>query len=305
MQGRPVFGSTYTFNHTLAQHIEKNNRRDEAVGKDARGSMAGFSGSVYSPLITFDIDRGDSSGSPDLEGARVDTSRLVAALIALGVPESSILVFFSGSKGFHVQFPSMLAGATPSRRFAAVAGEFCAAIAGSVGVVIDANMYRALQPLRAPNSLNEKTLLLKVRLSVEELNTLSIVDIQVLARTARPFSPPTLSCEPLSSLVGQWQRAEDCVTEAEVAKAERHVLREDTRIFRSTWDFLVNGAAEGSRATELYKAAANLMDFGSVESLARALLARPTELSSLAPHEAARHIDGAVRNAFKPTEPRP
>jgi hypothetical protein len=255
-------------------------------------------------LITFDIDRKDSSGNPDLEAARTDAGRVVAALIALGVPESSILVFFSGSKGFHVQFPSMHAGATPSLGFATVAGKFCAAIAESIGVVIDENMYRSLQPLRAPNSLNEKTGLHKVRLTVEELNTLSIVDLQVLARAARPFSPPALSCEPLSSLVGQWRRAERRVAEAEAATAERHGLREDARIFRSTWDFLVNGAAEGSRATELYKAAANLMDFGSVESLARALLARPTELSSLAPHDAARHIDGAVRNAVKPIEPR-
>jgi hypothetical protein len=304
MQGRCVFGSTYTFNGALSEHIADNNRQAEVVGKEPRGSMAGFNGPVYAPLITFDIDRSDSAGSPDLAAARADASRLVAALMALGVPESSTLVFFSGSKGFHVQIPSMLAGATPSRKLAAVAGEFCAAIAQSIGVVIDENMYRSLQPLRAPNSLNEKTGLHKVRLTVEELTTLSIVDLQVLARAARPFSPPALSCEPLSSLVGQWRRAERRVAEAEAATAARHGLREDARIFRSTWDFLVNGAAEGTRATELYKAAANLMDFGSVESLARALLARPTELSSLAPHDAARHIDGAVRNAFKPIEPR-
>jgi hypothetical protein len=87
----------------------------------------------------------------------------------------------------------------------------------------------------------------------------------------------------------------------QAAEAEKVMPRQgedNARLFRSTWDFLVNGAPEGSRATELYKAAANLLDFESVEDLVRALLQRPVDLSGLSPREADGHIDGAVRSVY-------
>jgi hypothetical protein len=283
--GRCVFGSTYCFTNALGEHIAENDRKAAAAGIEQRGSMAGFNGPAYSPLLTFDIDRYDSSGNPDPLTAQKDACRLVATLLELGVPRDLILVFFSGSKGFHVQIPSSLAGALPSDRFAATACEFCSAIAGQTGVPIDVAMYRTLQPLRSPNSKNEKTGLFKVRLFGLELQTLSISEIETLAIAPRRFGGPDFVQEPISSLAAIWKRAE-------------HLDAIDvTRLFRSTWDFLVNGAPEGSRATELFKAAANLMDFESVEHLARALLQRPVEMSGLTPREADTHIDGAVQRA--------
>jgi len=166
------------------------------------------------------------------------------------------------------------------------------------GVTIDPSLYRTLQPLRCPNSRNEKSGLFKVWLSVDELKSLPMGAIEALARSPRPFTLPPLDLEPLPQLVESWRLAEQQVQAAKLERTVRSKGDGNARLFRSTWDFLVNGAVEGSRATELYKAATNLMDFESVEALARALLQRPAELSGLSPREADGHIDGAVRRLY-------
>jgi hypothetical protein len=298
LHGRCVFGSTYTFTNALRDHIETNDRSVVTTGADRpSGSIAGFTGIAYSPLLTFDIDGHDPHGGSAPAAAQQAAIRLVDRLVQLGVPADLLLVFFSGSKGFHVQFPSALAGAQPAVNFAAVAGHFCREVAGHCGVTIDSAMYRTLQPLRSPNSRNEKSMLFKVRVSAEELRSLPIEEIEALAQSPRPFAPPGLIHEPIPGIAALWRQA---VARA-LADAKPRVTPgdadDDARIFRATWDFLLNGAEEGSRATELFKAAANLMDFASIEELVRALLTRPAVLSGLSPQEAASHIDGAVRRA--------
>ena len=296
--GQSVFASAYVFTTALRDHVIENDRKAVAAGSDKRGSMAGFNGPAYAPLITVDIDRYCPQGGPDVETAKRDTIRLVEVLVGLGVSEDLILVFFSGSKGFHVQFPSSLAGAEPSERFADVVGAFCEGIAATAGVTIDPSLYRTLQPLRSPNSRNEKSGLFKVWLSLDELKSLPMSEIEALAHSPRPFTLPSLALEPLPQLAESWRRADQQVQAAEAEKVMPRQGEDNARLFRSTWDFLVNGAPEGSRATELYKAAANLLDFESVEDLVRALLQRPVDLSGLSPREADGHIDGAVRSVY-------
>lgn len=293
--GQPAFGSTYVFTEELLEHIAANDRIDEEHGRKPRGSLEGFKGKHYSPLLTFDIDRRDKADRPDLLAAGRDTTSLVVTLLEAGMPPDCIMVFFSGGKGFHVHVPSMLTGALPSEIFAAMAKDLCCHIAAQAGIAIDEAMYRPLQPLRAPNSRNEKSGLYKIRLDLDELFGLEIEEIVSLARGPRPFKPPSFVCEPLPAMVALWHQAAEAT--------QRQATRWETtgrdgveaRLNRATWEFLINGAAEGQRATELFKAAANLTDFTSVESLARALLQRPAELSGLPQREAEGHIDGAMR----------
>lgn len=298
LHGRVVFGSTYAFTDALRDHIAANDRVAAASGGTRpMGSMAGFSGAAFSPLITFDIDGHDPNGGSSAAVAQQATVRLADRLMQLGAPADLLLVFFSGSKGFHVQFPSSLAAAEPASLFATTAGCFCEAVAGPCGVMIDSAMYRTLQPLRSPNSRNEKSMLFKVRLSIEELKSKPIEEIKALAEAPRPFAPPSLIHEPIPGLAALWRQAVSRAVAGTKHRAAPSDGDGDARVFRATWDFLLNGAEEGSRATELFKAAANLMDFASTEDLVRALLNRPAVLSGLSPQEAATHIDGAVRRA--------
>jgi hypothetical protein len=296
--GRVVFGSTYAFNHELAEHEAANARN----GKP--NSLAGYAGMLFSPLLTFDIDRKDAAGNADVSRALDDAIRLYIVLLESGIPPEHILLSFSGNKGFHLQLPSMLVGAKPSRSFATAAGSFCRQLASEAGVVIDASLYNPLQPLRAPNSRNEKSGLFKIALTPHEFLELSAAEIQTLAKQPRAFDPPSFVCEPIQKLVELWRRAEHVVSRKTLTEpCEAHSGTDTPRIFQATWDFLINGAVEGERATQLFKAAANLSNFATADDLARALLERPVRRCGLPQSEATRHIESGLSRAASPLPP--
>jgi len=301
LDGRPVFGSTYAFTDELLKHIAENDRQEELRGSPKRGSMMGFKGTAYAALLTFDIDRTDDAGVGDPENALHDTIRLVVWLVEAGVAAEDVYIFFSGYKGFHVQFPTMLTGAVPSLQFVDTAKQFCTAIAAEAGIAIDENMYKVLQPLRAPNSRNEKSGLFKVRIGLEELVGLNCGEIQEIARSPRPFTLPSFVCSPLEVLADRWRTAERAAGLAKKVQPMCAIAggQDEPRVTGATWGYLVNGAEHGERATALFKAAANLADFESHEELIRALLQRPVEQSGLSPSEAKGHVDSAIRRAME------
>ena len=298
LMDRVVFGSTYAFNHELPEHEAANARN----GKP--NSLAGYAGMLFSPLLTFDIDRKDAAGNADVSRALDDAIRLYIVLLEHGIRPEHILLSFSGNKGFHLQLPSMLVGAKPSRSFATAAGSFCSQLASEAGVVIDASLYNPLQPLRAPNSRNEKSGLFKIALTPHEFLELSATEIQTLAKQPRAFEPPSFVCEPTQKLVELWRRAEHVVKRKTLTEPDDAYSGTDTpRIFQATWDFLINGAVEGERATQLFKAAANLSNFATADDLARALLERPVRRCGLPQTEATRHIESGLSRAASPLPP--
>jgi hypothetical protein len=286
--GTPMFLSTYTFPREFALHMEAHN-----------GSTAGYSGMVHSPFLVFEID-----GDPDLAAAQKPARLLLGALISIGVPRDSILIFFSGGRGFHILIPSTLAGARPSHLFAKAAGVFCVTLAGTVQCKLDESMYRTLQPLRAPNSRHEGSGLFKIVLSADELVNMTVDEIRTLALTPRPFELPAIDWQPMPLLIALWAFA---VTESTRSEAGPQNPRPthgkgntqfgDCRIFQNTWTLLINGVDEGRRADEIHKAAANLADFETRDHLIHALLTRAVELSGFPPEEAAKHIDSAINRA--------
>jgi len=161
-----VYLSTFNFTTAIAEHQAQNDRESQARGEPKKGSLAQFDGSCFAQLLTFDTDCRDADGSPDPAGCQSAATSLAIALIEAGVNPDVISVFYSGSKGFHVQIPSMCAATVPSKHYHLVAKEFCKLVADRAGVVIDENLYKKLQPLRAPNSRHEKTGLYKVRPAV-------------------------------------------------------------------------------------------------------------------------------------------
>ena len=290
-----VFGSAYAFSHGLADHIAANDRRDEQKSVRPRGSLEGFAGPHYSPMLTFDIDRLDEAGKGDVVAARKGAVALVVELLGMGVAPGDILVFFSGSKGFHIHIPSMLAGACPAVDFAATAKRFCGWIAERCGVRIDNNLYSTLQPLRAPNSRHEKTGLYKIRLDIEELFDLDIDAIKSLANRPRAIHQLVLDHVPLPVMVGLWDWAKKIPEKVATRGTTALPERPGARVNRATWEYLINGVPEGQRANEHFKAAANLLEFPTVAELVEALLRRPAELSGLPEREAERHVQGAIQ----------
>ena len=88
---REAYLSAFTFGGDFRRHL------------DATGSTAGFDGVCGGEFVWFDIDR------TDLEAARRDAARLCLFIVErYRLDDDALLVFFSGSKGFHLGLPTDL-----------------------------------------------------------------------------------------------------------------------------------------------------------------------------------------------------
>lgn len=157
--GQEVFHSYYAFDSHLLDHFH------------LRKTIRGFVGKYYLVDNKYDFD------APDLEDARRAAVDLISQLmLGFDVPEKWIQVWFSGNKGFHLVTPDLF-GFEPSetlyedwketlRHFAPQADVSCVSYSGL---------------WRAPWSLNAKSGLYKVPLSLKELSDLSIDDIRHIA----------------------------------------------------------------------------------------------------------------------------
>ncbi len=276
---REAYLSAFTFGEDFRRHL------------DATGSTKGFDGECGAESIWFDIDR------TDLDVARRDTVALCLFLAArYALDDDAMLMFFSGSKGFHVGLPTALWQPPASGVFHITARRLAETLAAECGVVIDTGVYDKVRALRAPNSRHGKTGLHKRVLTLRELMLLSVERIQGFAREPKAFDLPTIStrCE---LAAGDWQDAIQRVTrEAEAVRERRAVANGLASLNQATHDFIRNGATTGDRHRLLFSAAANLAEFGCPVELAHALLTDAALDSGLSPSETRRQIDCGLKH---------
>ena len=252
---------------------------------ETTGSTRGFAGACGSPWLWIDLDR------LDLDTATRDARRLAASLVdRYGLDGDELLLFFSGSKGYHVGLPLALAGSpAPSETFNAVARRFAETTAERLGFGVDAGVYDRVRLFRAPNSRHPKTGLFKRWLDLEQLLHLRTEAILRLAAEPAPFDIPDAPA-PNSQAVDDWQAAAADVGRAATVRHERQATGAG-RLNRSTLDFIREGAGTGDRHRLLFSAAANLAELGCSPALAHELLTEAGLDSGLRPGEVRRPID--------------
>ncbi len=260
---------------------------------DANGTTKGFGGACGGEFIWLDIDRAD------LEAARRDAARLAMHLAdRFGLFDADLLIWFSGSKGFHVALPTAIWGPLPSLVFNRVARRFAEGLAAAVGVAIDSGVYDKVRAFRAPNSRHQKTGLHKRALTLDELVGLSAERIQRLAASPQPFDMPTPTVGNHQA-AADWQAAVQAVDAEGTAAAERKAAGGPKRLIRGTLDFIRQGATPGDRHRALFSAAANLAEFGCPPDLAHQLLTESALDSGLSPNETRRQIDCGLSHNTK------
>jgi hypothetical protein len=165
------------------------------------GSTKGYHGPCWAPFIWFDIDDEDDPQAA-LDGARRLVSTILERYRALDAEE--LLLFFSGSKGFHVGLP-LCWESSPSLDFNRVARRFAEGFGQLAGVKIDTSVYDKVRAFRAPNSRHPKTGFYKRRLSLDELMELSLDGIRRLAEKPEPFGlpAPAGTCEQAAICLGR------------------------------------------------------------------------------------------------------
>ncbi len=248
----------------------------------------------FADWLWWDIDR-----EGDLYAARKDTAELILTLAGeFAILVEDLLLFFSGSKGFHVGLSTGLWLCEPSADFNLVARAFCEAAAAKAKVHIDSGIYDKVRLFRAPNSRHPKTGLYKTGLTFDELVHAPDEAILRRAQSPRPFSIP----DPKGSdwnLQNAWNDAAKEVRERATALAARPNTA--PKLNQLTIDFIRRGANVGGgpddretgdgRHRRLFSAAANLAEFNCPPALAHALLTEPGLDCGLAPAEVRRQID--------------
>lgn len=134
-------------------------------------SLSGIKDTI-TDILLWDFD------SVNLEESRKEASELCRRLVeTYDVLEDDILCYFSGSKGFHVMF-TLDREITPTEFKTAVM-----AIAGDLK--IDTTVTHANCLIRLEHTVNQKSGLYKIPLTVNELVELPIEEIKKLAKTPR------------------------------------------------------------------------------------------------------------------------
>ncbi len=259
----------------------------------ATGSTRGFDGPCWTPFLWFDLDDADDAGRA-LAGAR----RLAAVILErYRNLDDALLLFFSGSKGIHLGLP-LCWDAPPSPSFHRVARRFAETLAALAGVKVDTSIYDKVRAFRAPNSTHPKSGLHKRRLSLDELNGLTLGGIHRLAAQPEPFALPTMPATNEQAAT-DWQAALAAVQREREGRAERRAAATNgaPTLNRQTLAFLRDGAENGDRHRLLFSAAANLAEFGCPPALAHALLTDAGLDCGLPPADVRRQIDCGLNHA--------
>jgi len=255
---------------------------------DAFGLLdtADFPGPCWSPWLWWDID------AEELQYAHKDAGALAAFLVErYGIDPGELLIFFSGSKGFHLGLSTPLWSPSPSADFHRTARKFAEAVAELAAVTIDTGVYDKVRAFRAPNSWHPKTGRHKRRLNYDELLGLPLSAIVEIAKTPAPFTVPAVTMAS-EQAAADWQAAAAVVaSEAEAKAARRAAGTGAPTLNKATLEFIREGAGTGDRHRLLYSAAANLAEFGCTPALAVALLEESALDSGLSPKDVRRQID--------------
>lgn len=266
----------------------------------AHSTTKGFDGPCCSLWHWFDLDREPADGG--VAAALRDARTLCVQLCdGFAVSDDALLVFYSGSKGFHVGLPVVGFDPPPALDFHRIARRFAENVASAADVVIDTGVYAKVQAFRAPNSRHGKTGRHKRRLTVDELLHLSADRIVELAAKPEPFDLPDAGACGFELSAAWNEAAEQVKCEAEAEAEHRAAIVNGDRsatLNRLTLEYIRDGACNGDRHRLLYSAAANLAEFGCPPALAHALLTEAALDCGLPPADVRRQIDcGLNENA--------
>jgi hypothetical protein len=264
-----------------------------------RHSVKGFAGPCCCHWLVWDVDR------DDLTTALKDTCQLAWFLSERY--HNDPIVFYSGRRGFHIVL-ELAHRPKPSTEFPAVAKTFATELAATVGVKIDLGIYDRNHLVRAPNTKHPATRLYKRRIDTDDLFRIDIDGVRRHAEQPAGDGLPRWRGD-TERLAADWATAEAATARATEARAERRAtFTPDERAPKYVLDLLRFGAAEGERATMLFRSAAWMAEQGAPPSLVSALLTEPALDCGLTPSETARQIRCGIEHAQKQraaADPRP
>jgi len=159
-------------------------------------------GEAFIAPLYFDLDHAE-----DPSVSLADARKLVHFFLnELDVQESDMQIYFSGSKGFHILISYSVFGIQPSNNLHKIFKHIAGYLIHRLELTsLDMVVYTSARMLRLPNSVHQKTNLHKIELSKTELDTMTIEQIQELAKAPRRDLPFT--DEQRKELIGLREKA--------------------------------------------------------------------------------------------------
>jgi len=172
------YTTMFCYDKEVLEYMKRNIRNGKA-------SVAGYSGKVWTPFFVMDID------SEKLQEALAVSRELVSYFLKYwDLSQESLLVYFSGSAGFHILVDTRVFGKVePSDNLHLVFSQMRKAVTRQAKIkktkVIDYAIKDKVRLFRIVNTVNEKSNLYKVQLSLEELLEHNLEDIINRAKKAQ------------------------------------------------------------------------------------------------------------------------
>jgi len=196
---RDIFQSNFLHSDQIEKYA------DSQTFKEGYRTVKGYMGVVASDSLKIDVDvEGDLSKALDI------TRQLVSRILNdYKVPETSVSVKFSGSKGFHIALPAELFGGfTPTTTLPALHRTIASELCSGFELNTDTSIYHTVALFRVENTQNSKSNLYSIPLTIGELKEWTIKQVEELAKTPRIIPVNSVSHSPVDSLVALTQKCE-------------------------------------------------------------------------------------------------
>ncbi len=165
-------------------------------------STKGYIGLHTAKTVVLDFD------GADLDAVRNEVVRFIQSMLNdHSVPAEYWRIAFSGNKGFHISLPfDCIGDARPTKDLAKRIKGFVTDLATDFQFV-DSSIYQSNRILRLTNSINPKSNLYKIPLTLDELTTLAIEEIRTMAKQPRTVATiPSSKMQIVESLNGMWMK---------------------------------------------------------------------------------------------------
>jgi len=223
---------------------------------DNAGSVGDFYGTRWLDKVLIDIDKGDNSNEETLRQALT----CVYLLEDKGVlPHKSIQPYFSGT-GYHLILPNSVFNFEPSPELPYIVRKTMASLLPG----IDDMVYIRTAIYRLAHTVNLKTNLYKIPLTIKELQSMKAEEIMELAKTPRlEFA--------YHSLIGEGELEEEIIKETSKVTELRPVT-ENTKVTPCVQRMLQIGPQKGSRNNIVMRIASHFRRHGVPSEFAKVAL---------------------------------
>lgn len=202
---------------------------------------------IVAPLY-IDLDINDLE--KDYDKLRKDVLLLIRKLkTVFHLQEDNIQIFFSGSKGYHIIVPYEVFGIEPSKdlndRYKLIVTELKSY---TITKSIDTRIYDSKRLFREPNTINTKTGLYKVYMTIDQVRDFSYDDLINRARTPQATVEPNKEYNPkadeaLNAMVNELKERQKKTINHKVARQ----MLQNKELLPCVKYILQNGAQKGGR----------------------------------------------------------